>query len=288
MKASLIYLLLIFFLSVSVSAQTRYQEADMFATKSPKDIFIGAVMEEGTINKDVHELIKVPLNEITVSYSLPISGHSLNPSSENMLNAVRERLKEKSPLKPNYSFSFSARELKSFSEVPIYFGQDINLSRFIGVNSVKKSKKTLMAISVSQSFFSINMDMQQHLVADPAVLQKYDQSKLIYVNSIEFGRRVFITLESNLSYNEVSQAVESAFKKEGLDEKSKAVLANCTVRIASFGNDLPPLGTENPFPQVIAYMSQPVTAENFGVPVAFRASYLKDNSSFVNKFSGEQ
>ncbi|WP_374165304.1 hypothetical protein [Arcticibacter sp. MXS-1] len=187
----------------------------MFATKSPKDIFIGAVMEEGTINKDVHELIKVPLNEITVSYSLPISGHSLNPSSENMLNVVRQRLKEKSPLKANYSFPFSARELKSFSEVPIYFGQDINLSRFIGVNSVKKSKKTLMAISVSQSFFSINMDMQQHLVADPAVLQKYDQSKLIYVNSIEFGRRVFITLESNLSYNEVSQAVESAFKKRG-------------------------------------------------------------------------
>ena len=68
MKTKIKYIILLLLV-----IQTGYaQEASKFTVKVPNKTFIGAILEPGSINSDTHQFLDVPLNPITISYSLPM------------------------------------------------------------------------------------------------------------------------------------------------------------------------------------------------------------------------
>ena len=92
-------------------------------------------------------------------------------------------------MKSNYSFSFVIKKIKSYQELAVNWGQNINLQQLLGITPDYKPQKNIILIDINQSFFSIIMDMPESLSTDPQVLQQLD--KLAFINSIQFGRKSY-------------------------------------------------------------------------------------------------
>lgn len=263
--------------------------ATPFMTKNPEQTFIGAIMDPNSINKDTYQFIDAPLNPITVSYSLLYPAHILSPSYDNMINAIRERLKTTPLTKPNLSFSFAVNELQSPGEIASILGQNIDPDFYFGI--AQKTKKTLACIYISQSLFSIDMDIFEDVCSDEEVLARGDE--LIVINSVCFGRQALVMVESDYDYQEIRMAINEllsgtqTLSTEKIS-KSKAILANSTIRIMLPGNETMEItNPANPLSDVIAYINRDFSADDFGKPIKFSAMHLKSRSVFVNEYKIE-
>ena len=87
MKTKIKYIILLLLV-----IQTGYaQEASKFTVKVPNKTFIGAILEPGSINSDTHQFLDVPLNPITISYSLPMKSQEITPVSYTHLDVYKRQ-----------------------------------------------------------------------------------------------------------------------------------------------------------------------------------------------------
>lgn len=82
----------------------------------------------------------------------------------------------------------------------------------------------MAVLDISQSYFSIAMDMPEEELSNSPIVQE-QLSELIYVGSIEFGRRSILIVESDLNYQDVKVALneilnKSTTKKGDISEKA--------------------------------------------------------------------
>ena len=284
MKASIVYIILLLATAQFAYSQEEQRSADKFVAKCPNEIFIGAILEANSINQDTYKIWDVPINPITVSYTLPIKSQTITPGYSNMMNALHEALKTDDVLKSNYSFSFAIKEIKSYNELAVNWGQQINPEILLGVSPKYQTNKRILMVDITQSFFSIGMDLPESLSTDPKVLQQLDE--LIYINSIQFGRKITVAIESYSDYYELKESISNLLDHKPIDSKVQSMLANSTIRIMTVGgNNMEEMNPDNPFAYVLNYFSKEVTPDDFGTPISFSASHIKDNSVFVNKFS---
>ena len=273
--------------SIQSVAQSNQSTASRFVVKNPETLFIGAVMKASGINEEVHQLVDVVYKPIVVSYSIPIKSGEYVPSHSNMMNDIRNKLKSDDLLKQSQEFSFSVTELKSKSDLSFSFGQYVNLAPYFGILPNQRIKKTMVLVDISQSFFSVVMDLQESITDDPKVMEQVKD--FIYVSSIQFGRRAMAVIESDAAVEEVKVAINDMLK-EGMPiaEKSKAVLARATIRCVAIGNgSVEQTDPDNPLSGILGYMRKKVTVDDFGVPISFTASCLEDHSMFYNTFSAK-
>ena len=201
-----------------------------------------------------------------------------------MMKAIYEALKTNDVLKSNYSFSFVIKKIKSYQELAVNWGQNINLQQLLGITPDYKPQKNIILIDINQSFFSIIMDMPESLSTDPQVLQQLD--KLAFINSIQFGRKVILVIESNIDYDKLQEAIDNLLKSKEVSQKELAILANSNIRLMTIGNkEIKDINPDNPFTSILTYLSSTVTPDDFGGPISFSASNIKDNSVFVNYFN---
>lgn len=283
MKTKILYTIM-FFVIVQLSyGQEGQYSADKFAAKCPNEIFIGAIMEANSINQDTYKFLNVSMNPITIGYTIPIKSQTITPSYNNMIEVLHEALKTNDALKNNYSFSFVIKKIQSYGELAVNWGQIINLQKLLGIALDYKPQKNIVLVDINQSFFSITMDMPELLSTDPQVLQRLDE--LVFVNSIQFGRKVILVIESNIDYNELQETIHTLLNYKEVSQKGLAILANSNIRLMTIGNkDIKDIDPNNPFTSILDYFSQRVTPEDFGIPISFSVSNLRDNSVFVNYF----
>lgn len=187
-------------------------------------------------------------------------------------------------MKSNYSFSFVIKKIKSYQELAVNWGQNINLQQLLGITPDYKPQKNIILIDINQSFFSIIMDMPESLSTDPQVLQQLD--KLAFINSIQFGRKVILVIESNIDYDKLQEAIDNLLKSKEVSQKELAILANSNIRLMTIGNKgIKDINPDNPFTSILTYLSSTVTPDDFGGPISFSASNIKNNSVFVNYFN---
>ena len=153
MKTKIIYTIVFLMIAKLAYSQEEQYSADKFVAKCPNEIFIGAILEANSINQDTYKFLKISMNPI------------------NMMKAIHEALKTNDVLKSNYSFSFVIKKIKSYQELAVNWGQNINLQQLLGITPDYKPQKNIILIDINQSFFSIIMDMPESLSTDPQVLQ---------------------------------------------------------------------------------------------------------------------
>lgn len=281
MKTILITLFILLAGALSTYAQQSIQESSIFISKQPDKLFLGGLIESESLNSTDYRMVETTLNPITVSCSLGGKSVTFSPSYKNMMEAVRHYVQTASNTKPNLEFSILTKELGSYDETASFFGQTIDPQLYFGTK--RKNKRMLTAFLISQSFFSISMDLPEQLCTDEEVMQQAD--KLIYTNTVEFGRVVLITLESNFSQTEASNALSKVLKGVSLSDADKTLLATANLHITIPGQEGITINRPDcPLADVVAYLNKPFSMENFGQPIKFRASYLRDNSVFINKY----
>lgn len=284
MKTKILYTTLFLIIVQLAYAQERQYSADQFAVKCPNEIFIGAILEANSINQNAYNFLNVAINPITIGYTIPIKSQTITPSYNNMIDILHETLKANDVLKNNYSFSFVLKKIKSYEELVINWGQKIDPQQLLGITPDYKPQKNIVLIDIKQAFFSITMNMPESLSTDPQVLERLD--KLIFVNSIQFGRKVTLVIESNIDYDKLKETINNLLSKKEANQKELAILANSNIRLITIGNKgIKDIDPNNPLTNILDYFSLKVTPDDFGVPISFSASNLKDNSVFVNYFN---
>lgn len=144
-----------------------------------------------------------------------------------------------------------------------------------------------MVVDITQAFFKIYMDFPDDGKLhdkDPEVTKRADE--LVYVGSLSFGRKVTVLVEAEIPFIDLKLAIEESLNvNKSLSAKNRTILANADIRIMTLGNPiLPEVNSDNPFAAVMSYFNKPVTIDDFGVPLQFTASDIKDNSIFVSKY----
>ncbi len=296
MKTKIIALLLLTLGLPSMQAQNTqegFQQSNTFTAKNPDKLFVGAIITAKSLNQDTHRFLDVPLHPITISSMSPFLVKEIAPSYANMMEAVTAAVREKGTLTQSTSFGYLFRELKSYRELPLFFGQSIDNRFFFGTSSLQKTRKTLAIVDIDHIFFDVTMDLQEEICSDPKALEPFAGEELIYVASVYFGRRAILVIESDYSYADVKGAVEYTIKKaRNIDTetngKHEAVYANSTIRVMTLGGkDLGRDDATRPLSNLVSYLTLPANIDDFGAPIAFSAISLKDNSSFINKFTLE-
>lgn len=282
MKKLTIYCLFLI-LGTNVYAQ---QGFDKFAAKKPGNTFIGALIEVDKINSDNHQFLDIPQKSISISFNLPIKSREIIPSYNNMMDVVQNIIKNGNIPKQNVSFSHIIREIKSYDELSVLFGQKINPTLLFGVPENKEPKPNVVAMNLEQELFSIYMDIEDLPVFN-IDNPKIEKDKLLYLNSVTFGRKAVVLIESNQSVGKIKEAINDVVQNyDALDkitEVSHSVLANSLIRIMVTGNNTG-LDTQadNALIDALLYFNREITVDDFGSPITFTAAWLKDNSVFVN------
>ena len=203
------------------------------------------------------------------------------------MNAVEGLIKNGDVPTQNVSFSHTIREIKSYDELTFFFGQKINPTLLFGIPANGKPKLNVVAVRLEQKLLSIYMDIQDAPIIDNAEIEK---DKLLYLNSVTFGRKAIVLIESNQSESKIKAAVDDVVQNYDAPSKiadsSHSLLANSTIRVMIAGdNTAVDIQADNALLDVLHYFNRDITTSDFGAPITFTAAWLKDNSVFVNETS---
>ena len=264
------------------------ERSSVFASKNPSTLYLGGVLKKNNLNEDAHKVLSLIDDDITMSFDgILVKSVTFRTGKYNMYRSLVGALSMlSSPVfKNNTSFSYNIQEIKQYSAVEYYLGQTVNLSEWFSILAETKMPKTLLALDIKRTAFTVYLDLPPvgSFATDPEEIAKYDLEDLIYVNSISFGRRVLILVESNLDKNTVNMTLKNVLESEEISEHDEAVLANCSFRTVVFGNQSIPVST-TPFEDVLDYIEGELTKDNYGLPISFGAAHLKDNSVFENNY----
>ena len=272
-------LLLFCILQVGYAQNMKHKAIDM-TPKQPSDLFIGAVLDSKSLNSGVYKFVETPFADVIITSTIPgVRAKTIVPTYDNMMMALSESVTEGGgELNGNQSFSFSIRELSSYGDLSMYWGQQIDLLDAFGILADQKSKN-LVAVEVSLALFSIDMDLP---TAPPAETSNDN----IYVGSISFGRKVIVVVESDFALADVITAIKDMLDRDdNLLESSKAIVANSTFRIMNIGNKaIEASDSDNPLSGVADYVGKVGTATDFGIPISFGGAYVNGSAQFENNF----
>lgn len=265
------------------------ETSSVFASKNPSKLYLGAVLEKGNLNEDEHNVLHLIDDDITMSFDgASIRSITLRAGKDNMYRSFDEAFsKSSNPVfQNNISFSYNLQEIKRYSAIENYLGQTLNLGEWFSILPEAKTPKTLFALDIKRTAFTVHLDLPSEgsFATNPEEIAKYDLEDLIYVNSLSFGKRVLILVESNLEKNTINTTLKNVLEGKQISDHDEAVLANCTFRTVVFGNEDIPAIPSSPFENILNYIEEELTTDNYGLPISFGAAQMKDNSVFENKY----
>ncbi|GAA0881534.1 MULTISPECIES: thiol-activated cytolysin family protein [Sphingobacterium] len=283
------YITLLLFLGTGFSkiAVSQEQKSTLITVKSPEELYVGAVLEKHTINSPIPPVLNVILDNIVVNFGgLNVKSKVIKTEKTSFYKAIEEALQGKRS--DNRRFSFDIKELNGYNDVSLYFGQQIDLASWFSITETAKKPRTLLAINMEKIAFTVDMDLPAEgtFNTNKELLNKYDINDLIYINTLSFGRKAVVIVESDLAGTLVKEALSAQLKGNKLADKERAVLANCNYHVAFLGgrhSDLD-FSAGQLLQQLINYIDTTLDVNNYGDPIAYKAAYLKNHQIFYNSY----
>ena len=265
------------------------ESATVFAAKSPQQLYLAGVFEKKTVNEDRHIVLPLIDDDITISFSgIAAKSTTFHADKDQMDRSIQKVVRDlgDNAFRNNNAFSYNLQELDSYKAIQNYFGQAIEKHKWFGINDGKSKPKTLLALDLSREAFSVSLDLPANgqFEMNTSELEKYKLDDLFYVNSISFGRRVIVLIESNLEKVKVLQAIKKCIEGAEVSAEDRVILAHCTLTCVNLGTQEIHMKAASVFSNILQFMNAEFEAENYGTPISFGGSYLKDNSVFQNKY----
>lgn len=279
--------------------QTFYE----ISTIQPNYIYLGSVLTAESINKGAYAPVGFANDlkkSITVSFSLPVKSMEIAPKKSSFTNAIIDAIGDKDfSGKQSQVFSYKMKEFSYYKEVKLAFGANVNIGQIFSINteinSNKIQKNSALFVDFSQIYFNAVMDIPDdgNIFSDENTRQKYLSRNPVYVNSVNYGRKGVILVESDETYSVLSVAIRAAFNAKivsgsiSIDTKTEKILKEAEISICILGGDgqgaTQTVKGFNEFQQFIVNGGV-YSKEVYGVPISFSAGYASDNSMFVTEF----
>lgn len=273
--------------SIFVFAQD--QKSTVITAKSSDQMYLGAVLQESLINGKTHDVLDIIQDDIVISFGgIKLKSKIIRSEKAAFYNAIEEAQQIANTIPHDQSsFSFSIKDLKSYSDVAHYFGQRIDVSDWFSVSDPIGKPQTLLAVNMERVAFTVEMDLpaEGKFKTNNTLLDRLNSNDLIYVNTLSFGRRAIVLVESNLDASQVKNALSAILKGKELSNHDKGILANCTFRVALLGSqDVIAVDSSRVFEEVLEYIDAKKDFSSHALPISFGAAYLRNNQIFSNSY----
>lgn len=266
-------------------------------------IYLGSILQGGSIEKQRFVPIVKPMDPITISYSFParwvtdiIAKPSLSAQRQSLQNIMN---KEGMAGKQLGSFTYNMRQFSYFEELKLAFGANVNIGGLLNIDvSLDKGKirkKTGLFAKIVQRNYTVDMD----LPADGNILLNHDdigsvgKYDPIYISSITYGRMALISIESSESYDKVRIALQAALQAKVVNGKlsfnleQEKILKEAEVNVMVYNGEgegtVKTAKGWNEFQDFIIQGGR-FSKDLPGDAIFYTASYLSDNSPFYSKF----
>lgn len=230
-------------------------------------------------NIDEKNMIKAKTSASSESYMI---NASLLASRQ-----LNENVKEEQLLSSKSYYRYSVKKINKFNDLSLLFGYNRNLGSFFGPITLNNTTTTIV-LDLVQEYYSTNLiaDINWNIYKSPEILQKYFDENPLYINSIDYGRRTLLLLQSQkFSYeellfalremNEVSDSSSySQLTKDVINDKEMYFSVNNSG--GSSGSQVILSGVEN----FINDFKRPGLGK--GRPIFFKANYAQTNKPFVS------
>lgn len=281
------------------NVQTFYEIASI----QPNYIYLGSVLTAESINKGVYAPVGFANDlkkKITVSFSLPVKSMEIAPKKSAFTNAIIDAIGDKDfSGKQSQVFSYKMKEFSYYREVKLAFAANVNIGQIFSINTEINSNKihrqSALFVDFSQIYFNAAMDIPDdgNIFSDENTRQKYIGKNPVYINSVNYGRKGIILVESNESYSVLSVAIRAAFNAKivsgslSIDTKTEEILKQAEISICIIGGDgQAATQTVKGFDEFQKFIINGgvYSKDVYGVPISFSAGYASDNSMFVTEF----
>jgi thiol-activated cytolysin len=284
--------------------ETRQYDRVVAYAANSDSMFPGAIIGADSVVSGLFTQVVLPRAPATISVSLENLGGSKQAQVKApSLSAYRDALS--SILEAEITGSTPANlysEIEQVhSEKQLNMALGVQASWSLGIASLKSSfdfsKQNVMSryvVRYTQAYYTVDLDAP----AAPSALFAEDvtladvQAKLddkrppVYVSSVTYGRMVLFTFESKYSAEEMSAALEFAYSA-GTDVSGdvsvtyKDILSQSTITAFILGGDAgTAVQTIDSYDALISFIKRGgnYSRESPGAPIAYKLSYLKDNS----------
>jgi hypothetical protein len=274
-------------LSIFVFAQD--QNSTVITAKSPDQLYLGAVLQESLINAKTHDVLPIIQDDIVVSFGgIKLKSKIIKSEKEAFYSVIEEAQQIANTIPQGQSsFSFSIKDLNNYSDIAHYFGQKIDVLDWFSVSDPVEKPQTLLAVDMERVAFTVEMDLpaEGKFKTNNALLDRFNSNDLIYVNTLSFGRRAIVLVESNLDASQVKNALSAILKRKELSNHEKGILANCSFRVALLGSQgAIAVDSIRMLEEVLDYIDAKKDFSSHGLPISFGAAYLKNNQIFSNSY----
>lgn len=266
-------------------------------------IFLGSVLSSNAINRGLYSPVGNSNSwkkYITISYSLPIFSEEIQPKKSEFENAIKRAVANN-----NFSgtqsqiFTYKMKQFSYYSELKLAFGGNINIGNIFTISGNYEENKTksvsALFIDFSQTYFTTYMDLPDdgNIFRDEITKNKFIGQKPVYINSIDYGRKGIIMVESDESYKNISASIRASFTAKivngelSLSKDQKKTLEEANIQICIIGGDgRGAVKTVSGFKEFQEFIINGgvYTKDIYGVPISFSAAYAEDNSMFITEF----
>lgn len=271
--------------------------------KWANQIYPGALLKGGSIETGRYVPLSNKVDPITISCSFPAkwaSAQIQRPSLSSFRNTVSQIMNNNGMSGTQLSsFSYELTQFTYIDELKLSFGSNISIKEIFDVdvnyNKGKITRKSGLIVKFIQKNFTVDMDLPEdgNLLANNAELNSIDKYSPLYISSVTYGRIGIITMDSYSSIDSVRMAVNASFNSKvingsvELDKKYKTIIENAKTKIftkGGKGEDI--VQSVDGYVKFHDFIKQggKFTPQEPGLPIAFSASYLVDNSPYYTTF----
>ena len=275
MKIKILILLLSLFCLNAFAQEISDESNRLFSNKNIDKLYLGAIMKISSLHKDNYEFIEaanLPAIDILETSDVTL----IIPSKSAMTNFILKRI-EGEDLSTIVSESIpNIQKVASYDKLGAVFGQKINPEIMLAVNPKSKGSKNLYAARFMNLIYNLTcMPNIVNAKAHPTI-KGLDPKDLMYVTDISFGRGASIFIESDADLETIKSLITKKYLKRELSEQDEAILANSTIHFQISDTKEVNLFNGDPFEIIRAYMTAPITKEDFLRPIWFSGENLND------------
>lgn len=280
-------------------------------------IYPGALLNGDSLVNGFFSDVPLPRKPLTISTTLvqgTASAVMENPSLSSFRQAqtdlIFQGLNEGQENPPKFADVFVSSAI-SADELSLNLGFDVSAGVVSSVDVAgqfsfnTQNKRSRYLVKIVNELYTVNIDKPAFAsdfftddVTAEDLLRRFGQGNPpVYVDSVTYGRTIYIAVESDLSSQELQATLDAAAKTVGFEGtlefglSVKEALEQTTIKAVVIGGsdedftDLRDLQNPEAWQRLVGRIVR-VTNQNFGQPIAFTVGYLADSSTTVSYASG--
>jgi len=278
-------ILITVFLQSAMAQEDPEQASFNFVSKSPKTLYLAAIMDVNSLNKDDQEVIEIPNRQKLVYYVDPgfKERPPAIPSKGNTQQVILDEISQYDFTKLNHILSTSVQKVSSYEKLGHIFGEKVNSEIMLAVNPNAPKPKSIYAVKFSKLLITLNVipEDDKNIKNNPAI-KKYKTEDLMFISRIIYGRLANMFIETDTDINTLKAIINKKELKQKLTDKEEAIMANATIHYQIMDDVNQKLNYGDPFETVYNYMDATITKEDYLRPIYFSGEYIAEEGMVWN------